>query len=97
MNKPEDCRSLQQVRAEIDRLDEQIVRLLAERGGYVLAAARFKNSADEVRAPQRVEQVIDHVRELAVQLDALPEVVERVYRTMISAFIEAEHRHWQRR
>ena len=28
---------------------------------------------------------------------ALPEVVERVYRTMIAAFIEAEHRHWQQR
>jgi len=97
MNRPEDCRSLAEVRAEIDRLDEQIVRLLAERGGYVLAAARFKNSADEVRAPQRVEQVIDHVRELAAHHGALPEVVERVYRTMIAAFIEAEHRHWQQR
>ena len=72
MNKPEDCRSLAQVRAEIDRLDEQIVRLLAERGGYVLAAARFKNSADEVRAPQRVEQVIDNVRALAFSMARCP-------------------------
>jgi isochorismate pyruvate lyase len=90
----EQCESLVQVRAEIDRLDEQIVRLLAERGGYVLAAARFKNSVDEVPAPQRVEQVIAHVRALALQHGALPEVVERAYRTMIAAFIEAEQRHW---
>ncbi len=94
---PADCTSLAQVRAEIDRLDEQIVRLLAERGGYVLAAARFKHSADEVPAPQRVEQVIAHVRALALQHGALPEVVERSYRAMIAAFIEAEFRHWQQR
>ncbi len=93
----EDCASLAQVRAEIDRLDEQIVSLLAERGGYVLAAARFKNSAEEVRAPQRVEQVIARVREAALRQGALPEVVERTYRTMIAAFIEAEHRYWQQR
>jgi isochorismate pyruvate lyase len=97
MNRPEDCTSLEQVRAEIDRLDAQIVPLLAQRGAYVLAAARFKDSAADVRAPQRVEQVIARVRALAQQHGALPEVVEGVYRTMIAAFIEAELRHWQQR
>lgn len=97
MNTPDDCNSLDQVRAEIDRIDAQIVPLLAERGGYVLAAARFKSRAEEVPAPQRVEQVIAHVRALAEAHGAMPEVVERVYRAMIAAFIEAELRHWQRR
>lgn len=93
---PEQCESLDQVRAGIDRLDEQIVRLLAERGGYVLAAARFKDSADAVRAPQRVEQVIAHVRALAEVHGAMPDVVERAYRALIAAFIEAELEHWRR-
>jgi len=97
MNTPEQCESLAQVRAEIDRLDALIVPLLAERGGYVLAAARFKQSAEEVPAPQRVEQVIEHVRTLAAQHGALPEVVERVYRTMIAASIDAELQHWRQR
>ena len=97
MTTPEHCESLAQVRAEIDRIDASIVPLLAERGGYVLAAARFKRSADEVPAPQRVEQVIEHVHALATQHGALPEVVERVYRTMIAAFIDAELQHWRQR
>jgi isochorismate pyruvate lyase len=94
---PAQCASLAQVRAEIDRLDAQIVRLLAERGGYVLAAARFKNSADEVRAPQRVEQVLAKVRQLATEHGAMPEVVERIYRELINAFTDAEHQRWQQR
>ena len=68
---PQQCESLEQVRAGIDRLDAQIVRLLAERGAYVLAAARFKHSADAVRAPQRVEQVVARVRALAEQQGAM--------------------------
>jgi len=43
-----------------------------------------------VRAPQRVEQVIAKVKALAVEADASPVVVERVYRAMIAAFIDAE-------
>jgi isochorismate pyruvate lyase len=97
MTSADDCQSLDQLRCEIDRLDEQIVRLLAERGDYVLAAARFKRSADEVRAPQRVEQVVARVRDLALKHGALPDVVERTYRTLITAFTDAEHRRWQQR
>jgi len=39
---PADCKSLDQVRAEIDRIDRAVVALLGERAGYVHAAARFK-------------------------------------------------------
>lgn len=90
----DDCSSLTQVREQIDRLDEQIVRLLTERGAYVLAAARYKRSAAEVHAPQRVEQIIARVREQAQAQGGLPEVVERVYREMIAAFTDAERAHW---
>jgi len=84
------CNSLEDVRAEIDRVDRQIVCLLAERGGYVKQAAHFKKTTEEVRAPARVEQVIAKVRTLAEELGANPMVTERVYRAMIAAFIEAE-------
>lgn len=96
MKTPDSCESLAQVREQIDRIDAQIVQLLAERGGYVLAAARFKANPAEVRAPQRVEQVIARVRTLAEQQGAMPDVVERVYREMIEAFTDAEQRHWSR-
>jgi isochorismate pyruvate lyase len=66
------------------------VALLAERGSYVKQAARFKNTTDDVKAPQRVEQVIAKVRALAQELGANPKMTEQVYRAMIAAFIEAE-------
>jgi isochorismate pyruvate lyase len=91
---PEACESLADIRAGIDSLDRQIVRLLAERGRYVVAAARFKRSAAEVQAPARVEQVVANVRRLAADEGAPPDVVERVYRTLITALTELEQRQW---
>ncbi|NVZ71502.1 chorismate mutase [Pseudomonas costantinii] len=84
------CTSLEQVRENIDRLDQQIVTLLAERGRYVSQAARFKKDTDGVKAPQRVEQVIAKVRGLSQTVGANPEVTEQVYRAMIAAFIQQE-------
>lgn len=84
------CQSLADVRREIDRLDEAIVLLIAERGSYVMAAARFKRSPEEVHAPARVEQVIAHVRDVAQRHGGLPDVVEATYRTLIETFTVAE-------
>ena len=68
----------------IDRIDRQIVALLAQRGVYVKQAAQFKKTTADVKAPQRVEQVI------SVELGANPAVTEQVYRAMIAGFINAE-------
>lgn len=84
------CSSLDEVRFNIDRIDRQIVACLAERGGYVKQAAKFKKSTDDVRAPQRVEQVVSKAVALAEALGANPKVTEQVYRAMISGFIHAE-------
>lgn len=90
MSSAADCKSIEEVRANIDRIDRQIVTLLAERGGYVKQAARFKKTTNDVKAPQRVEQVIAKVTTLSQELGANPFVAAQVYRAMISAFISAE-------
>lgn len=84
------CASLDEVRANIDRLDREIVRLLAERGNYVLQAARFKKTEADVYAPARVEQVVANVRRYAVEYGAPAGVVERGYRALIEGFTAEE-------
>ncbi len=84
------CTSLDQVRENIDRLDAQIVALIAEREAYVRQAPQFKRTPDDVRAPARAEQVVARVKRLAAEQGADPRVVEQVYRAMIAAFIALE-------
>ncbi|MCW2270729.1 chorismate mutase [Pseudomonas sp. JUb96] len=84
------CTSLDEVRQGIDEIDRSLVSLLAKRERLVTQAAAFKKTTDDVRAPARVEQVIRKVREMADETGASAEVVEQVYRAMISAFIAEE-------
>ena len=51
------CASLADVRVHIDRIDRQIVALMAERGQYVAEAGRFKADPAAVSAPARVEAI----------------------------------------
>jgi isochorismate pyruvate lyase len=81
---------LDEIRADIDRLDRRLVTLLAERERLVRRAGRLKADTDAVRAPGRVEQVVAKARAMAVEADASPDVVERTYRAMIATFVDLE-------
>ena len=81
---------IENVRAEIDELDRQIVELVSLRQHWVQEAGKLKADRDHVRAPARVEKVISKVRALAEASGAAPDVVERTYRAMIAAFIDLE-------
>jgi chorismate mutase len=81
---PQDCTSLEEVRASIDTVDRDIVALLATRRRYALQAARFKAAADGVKDARREEQVIENVRALAAQDGIEADLVETLYRDMIA-------------
>ncbi|WP_341301317.1 chorismate mutase [Lysinibacillus sp. FSL H8-0500] len=85
-----DCKNLEEVRECIDSLDNQIVKLLSERNKFVEQAAKFKKDAEDVKAPQRVEAVIEKVRKLANENNVNPNIIEEIYRTLISCFIQHE-------
>lgn len=88
------CANLADVRANIDRLDDEIVRLIAERAMYVKDAARFKRDAFQVSAPARQAQVFDKARALAERHNRgfanLEQVVDATYRAMVAAFVANE-------
>ena len=84
------CSSLEEVRENIDRIDGNIIKLIAERTEYVRQAAAFKKSEEAVKATGRVEAVIAKVREKAQKYGASPDIAETVYRNMINGFINLE-------
>ncbi len=84
------CKNIEEIRNNINNIDEQIVKLIALRGTFVKQAAKFKKDSENVRAHKRVEEVISKVKNTARLNGANEEVVENVYRTMIDSFIKLE-------
>ena len=92
---PAECKSLDEVRGEIDRIDRAIVALLGERAGFVHAAARFKPTEADIAAPGRQAAMLQARREWARQEDLDPDFIEGIYRGLIEYFIERERSHWR--
>ncbi len=84
------CNSLEEVRSNIDRIDNEIIKLIAESTECVKQASSFTKSEDGGKAPKRVEAGIEKVREKAAEYGADSDMVELLYREMISRFVSME-------
>ncbi|HEY2906361.1 MAG TPA: chorismate mutase [Vicinamibacterales bacterium] len=74
---------LEDLRRDIDRVDEVIVRLLNERARVVCEIGRLKKETGEpIYQPDREKKVIEHVRGIAVEgplgSDAIARLFERI-------------------
>jgi isochorismate pyruvate lyase len=91
MKSPQECESMAEIRAEIDRLDEALVCLFAERAGYIDRAAEIKAQVDlPARIGSRVEEVVSNVRRHAATYGLPPDLVEKLWRRLIDWSIARE-------
>lgn len=96
MKTPAECNSLSEVRAAIDGIDEQVIALLGRRADYVKAAARFKAGESEVAAPERLAAMLRVRRGWAEREGLSADVVEKMYRDLVTYFIAFEKQHLRR-
>ena len=85
-----ECHSLQEVRDEIDLLDDDIVTLISQRSHLIRQAAAFKNSVDEVKAEDRVDAIMQRVRKRGIELNINPNMLSELFTIMINEMVETE-------
>ncbi len=94
MKRPEDCTTMAEIRAEIDRLDAELVALFAERTGFIDRAAAIKEQVGlPARIDDRVEEVVANVRRHAAAHGLPPDKLEKLWRKLIDWSIEREEDH----
>ena len=86
----ESCGSMEELRSAIDTLDVRLVALLAVRQAYIERAAQLKTGRDQVRDPERIEDVVAKVIAEGRRAGLSAEIAEPVWRTLIEASIRHE-------
>src|SRR5690606_7696620 len=87
---PAQCETKADVRAEVDRIDQALLALFAERHRYVTRMAEIKTDPHEAFDPVRIESVINKVRGRSLDLDLDEDQAELIWRTLIDWNINYE-------
>ena len=85
--------TLDELRQNIDRVDEVLVRLLNERARCVCEIGRLKKASGlEVYQPDREKAVLTHVREVACEGPLGSEAIGRLFERIIDEARRLERR-----
>jgi len=84
------CKSLDEARVEIDKVDSKIVELIALRNAYIKQIAHFKNSIDEIKSQERIADVVSRARAKAIELDLSPNLINDIFVRLIDDMVESE-------
>ena len=95
MKTPEQCESIADIRAAIDHLDHQVIALLGRRFSYVKAASKFKTSETTVRAPERLQMMLQQRRVWAEEQGLNADAIENLYQDLVNHFIDEELKYWE--
>lgn len=91
MKAPGACSTMVDIRAEIDRIDRELLDRFAERARYIDRAAAIKAQVGlPARITNRVEEVVANVRRHAATLGIEPDLAERLWRKLIEWSIARE-------
>ena len=88
-----DMPTLDDLRNDIDRVDEVLVRLLNERARCACEIGRLKKTLGlEVYQPEREKHVLEHVRSIAVEGPLGPDAIARLFERIIDEARSLERR-----
>jgi chorismate mutase-like protein len=85
--------TLDEIRRDIDRVDEVLVRLLNERARCVCEIGRLKKASGvEIYQPDREKDVLNHVRAVACEGPLGPDAIARLFERIIDEARRLERR-----
>ena len=95
MKKLNECQNIDDIRKAIDKIDKEIISLIAKRAGYVGAASKFKKNETAVKAPERVKAMLQKRAEWAKEREIKPEIIVKIYSELVDFFIKEEMTKWE--
>jgi isochorismate pyruvate lyase len=90
LKKPSDCQNKDEIRSQIDLVDNEIIQLFATRFQYVEEIVKYKIDEESVIAIDRKMEVIKNRGELAEKLGLDRATYENIYKILIENNISKE-------
>jgi isochorismate pyruvate lyase len=88
--KPTECISKEEIRAQIDQIDQEILQLFSLRFQYVREIVKFKNDEVSVVSQDRKDLVIKMRGEWAEELGLDKKTFEKIFQDLIDHNISKE-------
>jgi chorismate mutase len=94
---PTNKKKLDLLRAKLDRLDNDLLRLIKKRSNLVNQVLKVKIYKNEIIDQKRINFILQKIKKKSLQSNIDPKITNRIWKNMIWSFIDYEKRNFKKK
>ena len=88
---------LNQIRIKLDRLDNDLLKLIKKRSSLVNKVLKLKIHKKEIIDQKRINFILKKIKKKSIQINIDPKITNRIWKNMIWSFIDYEKRNFKKK
>ena len=94
---PTNKKKLNQIRIKLDKLDNDLLKLIKKRSSLVNKVLKVKIYKKEIIDQKRINFILKKIKKKSIQTNIDPKITNRIWKNMIWSFIDYEKRNFRKR
>jgi chorismate mutase len=94
---PLNKKKLNILRLKLDKLDNELLKLIKKRSNLVNDVLKVKIHKKEIIDQKRINFILKKIKDKSIQLNIDPKITNRIWKNMIWSFIDYEKRNFKKK
>ena len=94
---PLNKKKLNSLRLKLDKLDNELLKLIKKRSNLVNKVLKIKVYKNEIIDQKRINYILKKIKKKSLKLKIDPKITSRIWRNMIWSFIDYEKRNFKKK
>ena len=94
---PINKKKLDLLRVRLDKLDNELLKLIKKRSNLVNEVLKVKIHKKEIIDQKRITFILKKIKKKSIQLNIDPKITNRIWKNMIWSFIDYEKRNFKKK
>ena len=88
---------LNQIRIKLDKLDNDLLKLIKKRSKFVNEVLKVKTHKHEIIDQKRINFILKKIKKKSIEKNIDPKITNRIWKNMIWSFIDYEKRNFKKK
>ena len=90
-------KKLSKIRFELDKLDNSLIKIIKKRTNLVKKVLALKEKKNQIVDRERIKIILKSIRNKSIKNNIDPKITNKIWKNMISAYIDFEKRNFRKK
>ena len=90
-------KKLSKIRIDLDKLDNILIKIIKKRTNLVKKVLILKEKKNQIVDNKRIKRILKNIKKKSINNKIDPKITEKIWKNMISAYIDFEKRNFKKK